>query len=84
MSNQDVEERLSLVYSYKEHIQAVQADRGLEELLQTENIFQSGSAPGILFLQTDGMDQAKWAVPRAGSDRSAKQTANIVRKPFES
>lgn len=71
-----MEEKLGHVRAYKMHIQDVQADRALEHTLQSENIME-GSA--VLLLQTDGMDQAKWALPRPGQPRLSKQAASVVR-----
>ena len=74
----DLDRRLEFVYAYKQHISDVQKDRALEELLQSEDL-RSSCRP-ILFCQTDGMDQAKWAIPRLG-ERQGKETASIVRFP---
>ena len=67
---------MALLHDYKAHIKGVQRDRMLEATLQGENIFM-GSKP-ILFVQTDGMDQSKWACPRL-SLRSSKQQAKYIR-----
>ena len=61
---EDLQEKLQYVHEYKEHIHNVTKDWAVQELLQTENIYD-GQTP-ILFCQTDGMDQAKCSVPRAG------------------
>ena len=72
----DMSERMALLHDYKAHIKGVQRDRMLEATLQGENIFM-GSKP-ILFVQTDGVDQSKWACPRL-SLRSSKQQAKYIR-----
>ena len=66
-----------MLQEYSSHIKDVQKDRALEGTLQTENIFQSSKA--ILFIQTDGMDQAKWSVPRYPENRPTKATAGLIR-----
>ena len=66
------------VHAYKSHIELVQRDRSLEAVLQGENLFTNDQA--ILFIQTDGVDQAKWALPRTGDLRDPKKTSNIVRR----
>ncbi|CAE7479013.1 PIGB [Symbiodinium natans] len=62
LTRADANERLLYLRDYKVLVEDVQKDRQLESSLQTENVFL-GNKP-ILFLQTDGMDQAKWSVPR--------------------
>ena len=69
------------VAEYKEHLEAVQSDRNLEQQLQAESL--STSPRAVLFIQTDGMDQAKWSVPRMG-DKQPKKSSNVVRLAPES
>ena len=76
-SSKDVELKLEHVTAYKMHLEDVQRDRALEHAFQSENVLANTSG-AILFIQTDGMDQGKWALPRFG-DRVSKQAAKIVR-----
>ena len=72
----DLDRKMEFVYDYKNHLEDVQRDRSLEQMLQAENCF-SGNTP-VLFVQTDGMDQAKWSVPRL-CDRPSKEMSSVVR-----
>ncbi|CAE7749170.1 unnamed protein product [Symbiodinium sp. CCMP2456] len=73
----DLVKKMTYVAEYKRHIESVQQDRNLEQLLQAECL---GTSPrAILFVQTDGMDQAKWSIPRLG-DKQPKKTSSVVRK----
>ena len=67
---------MGFVYQYKRHLEDVQRDRSLEQMLQAEDCFTS-STP-VLLVQTDGMDQAKWSVPRLW-DRPSKEMSSVVR-----
>ena len=67
---------MEFIHCYKQHIEDIQRQRSLQELLQSESVGM-GARP-ILFVQTDGMDQAKWALPRDGTERAGKQASGIV------
>ena len=68
---------MSFVHEYKNHLQDVQRDRSLEQMLQSEDCFLTNNTP-VLLVQTDGMDQAKWSVPRLW-DRPSKEMGSVVR-----
>ncbi|CAE7251611.1 unnamed protein product, partial [Symbiodinium microadriaticum] len=72
----DLNDKMVYVAEYKDHIEAVQRDRNLEQQLQSESLATSPRA--VLFVQTDGMDQAKWSLPRLG-EKQTKKTSNVVR-----
>ncbi|CAE7275062.1 unnamed protein product, partial [Symbiodinium sp. KB8] len=71
----DLNDKMVYVAEYKDHIEAVQRDRNLEQQLQSESLATSPRA--VLFVQTDGMDQAKWSLPRLG-EKQTKKTSNVV------
>ena len=68
---------MGFVYDYKKHLEDVQRDRSLEQMLQSEDCFLTNNTP-VLLVQTDGMDQAKWSVPRLW-DRPSKEMGSVVR-----
>jgi hypothetical protein len=57
-------DRFEKIKEYKAHINQVMSDRALESSLKSMNPLEN-SRQAILFCQTDGMDQAKWSVPRS-------------------
>ena len=77
---EDVQEKLAMVDEYVNHLKDVQRDRSLECLLQTETLEAGGNSRAVLLVQTDGMDQAKWSLPRQGGPRPSKKTASVVRQ----
>ena len=74
---QELEKKMEFIHQFKQHMEDIQRERSLQELLESENL-ETGGRP-ILFVQTDGMDQAKWALPRWGTDRPGKHASGIVR-----
>ena len=79
LHHEDLECKLQHIHQYREHLRDVARDRSVETTLQSENIFTDGVSRPILFLQTDGMDQAKWSVPRYGPPQQSKQASMVVR-----
>ncbi|CAE7897802.1 NHX3 [Symbiodinium microadriaticum] len=73
----DLDTKMGFVYDYKKHLEDVQRDRSLEQMLQSEDCFLTNNTP-VLLVQTDGMDQAKWSVPRLW-DRPSKEMGSVVR-----
>ena len=69
---------MQLLQSYRQHITDVSQDRHLESMLQLENVFIAADSRPILFCQTDGMDQAKWAIPRYYPRGSQVQRISIL------
>ena len=78
----DLGDKLESVDAYVHHLQDVQRDRALESALQTQTLDHtaSGANRAVLLVQTDGMDQAKWSLPRHGGARQSKKAASVVRK----
>ena len=76
-SHKDLQTKLQYVHEYKDHLQSIQRDRSLEQMLQSEEVYVNDTP--VLFVQTDGMDQAKWGVPRYFADRPSKEMAKVVR-----
>ena len=74
---QDLCKKFGLVREYKDHLRAVGFDRELEQHL--EGLDPHSSDAPILLLQFDGMDQAKWALPRFPENRGSKALQQFVR-----
>ena len=62
---------------YKEHLRAVSLDRELEQHFQGLNPINSDRP--VMFLQIDGMDQSKWALPRYPGNRVSKEFSKYIR-----
>ena len=69
--------KFSLVRDYKDHLRAVSLDRELEQFFESRNP-QTSSNPTI-FVQLDGMDQSKWAMPRLVQHRGSKDLHKFIR-----
>ena len=75
---QDLQLKLQHLQDYRDHLAAVAKDRQLECRSQSEDVW-GGSQKPVLFLQTDGMDQAKWALPRLSKLTQSKRMSGVVR-----
>lgn len=73
----DALDKYEIARQYKAHIQAVSEDRHLETFFEASDPFSSDSA--CLFIHTDGMDQAKFCIPRCRAGVTTKSMAKYER-----
>ena len=74
---QDIGRKFAKIQELKDHLKAVRMDRDLEQLLQSRDPVTADRP--CLFLQVDGMDQAKWSLPRIFHHRGSKDLQKFVR-----
>ena len=77
-SQEDLEAKFASIKGYRAHLADVFADRQLLWALRAQ-CFQSAAARDYWLILVDGMDQAKWRLPRDPGLRSVSSLASVQR-----
>ncbi|CAK9009821.1 unnamed protein product [Durusdinium trenchii] len=76
--------RLDLARGYKAHLDHIREDRALEEYLQKLGPLNAPQGQGsCMMIHIDGMDQAKWAIPRQKKALVAKSLSGFQKPRFK-
>lgn len=77
----DLQARFDVAKAYREHVDQVGDDRALEDWVQAQNPFLNQQ--DAMTMHVDGMDQAKWAIPRCRNSTTTKAEMPLQKPRFK-